>query len=174
MRSYTFTYFRTTDEVPVTFTGQTGNYHTYMDDKEQIYVEAPYEIVYLSYDELGLVSFNWEAPCKTESASEEYVFLLPFSEIQNIFESTVMNKYAGYAGQDIPSEMSIEKVTLGYMQVWDDEKGEESSLVPVWDFFGHFKVKEGDGMSYDLLDENASILTINAMDGTVIDRGAGH
>ena len=65
---------------------------------------------------------------------------------------------------------------LGYSRIYDPVTDNDTGLmVPVWDFFGGFDCK-GDG--YDEKDpgerSTQSHMTINAIDGTVIDRGVGY
>ena len=54
-------------------------------------------------------------------------------------------------------------------------------LVPVWDFFGSFEgfyteeqQVQGAPETFGNYDTNMSYLTINAIDGSVIDRGLGY
>ena len=49
-------------------------------------------------------------------------------------------------------------------------------LVPVWDFFGNYErtLNEGEGPADKDTERYNSLLTINAVDGTVIDRGLGY
>lgn len=63
----------------------------------------------------------------------------------------------------------INRVVLGYMSLQMKDNPERSQLVPVWDFFGSHTI---DQEFYDFT--NFSLFTINALDGTVIDRDLGY
>ena len=56
------------------------------------------------------------------------------------------------------------------------EKGNvmEGTMVPVWDFFGRETVTQGDDEVYTYGGSFDSWLTINALDGTIIDRDLGY
>lgn len=54
---------------------------------------------------------------------------------------------------------AVSKITLGYMRVRSMNAPDTYELIPVWDFF------EG---------EFDSLLTVNAIDGTIIDRDYGY
>ena len=79
----------------------------------------------------------------------------------------------------------IDKITLGLMRV---QSGMDYLLIPVWDFYGHREVLTPEGEDiYRLLYENSNesqmgpyavseqcLLTINAIDGSVIDLEQGY
>ena len=75
-------------------------------------------------------------------------------------------------------DLQVSRVTLGYMRIYDPGTDARSGLlVPVWDFFGKQSQDieyEGQAYSYENAYPYNSFLTINALDGTVIDRGLGY
>ena len=88
----------------------------------------------------------------------------------------------GTAEQVTGREIQVSEIRLGYMPVpWKDHAG-QIIFTPVWDFFGKEVIIFEDGIKGDLgeaLDENnrleydlgiRSLLTINALDGSIIDR----
>lgn len=153
-----------------------------------------YERLDLTYDEQGLCNFTWENPSIISDLSDEYVFLKPFSEIQAVFEEMIFTKNAEMTEENFEYiKLDIYEVRLGYMRVL--EKGEDGigTLIPVWDFFGTqeylYKIppeeraeleRSGDlqegvdpGLSIDDR-QYVSMMTINATDGSVIDRSLGY
>lgn len=63
----------------------------------------------------------------------------------------------------------IDTIEFGYMQIASQDESDEYLLVPVWDFWGV--------ESYDdeaLLRTHHSYLTVNAIDGSIIDRTIGY
>ena len=161
---------RIVDDVPVNYTLQNAN--TMTGDES---VSWPFEEMQFVYDEDGLASFEWSNPYEIEDLSSDYVFLLPFSEIQNIFEQmTIKQKKDSFIEEGNSLEINIDRVSLSYMRI-REKNSIEGTLIPVWDFFGTQTYRGSDGEVYYIRkSEYESILTINAMDGTVIDREIGY
>lgn len=173
-QAYILHYVRETDGIPVIYTPSTGS-ASEPDDAGQFSATWPYEALTLTYDDEGMTNFSWENPYEVSSQSDEYVFLMPFSDIQKIFEEMVLNKYALNEKEPVRSVIQIDKVCLSYMRIRNKGNIEEGTLVPVWDFFGSRKLYNESGeVTYQEDVENCSYLTINAMDGTIIDRGLGY
>lgn len=107
----------------------------------------------------------------------ENVELLPFPEVAEIFESMLrlQNSDMTYSKE---KRFDIDRVTLGYMRVYDPGADAISGLlVPVWDFFGKstdYAVYGDEEYVNAVARQTISFLTINAADGTVIDRGLGY
>ena len=167
-----FSFTRTLEGIPVTYTHEGGT--TLEDDNS---VPWPYEYLTLIYNTEGIASFEWGNPYQVEKTSDEYVFLLPFSEIETIFKEMLVKKYEDFFEDDagIRVSFSIDEIRLGYMRVMERGNALEGKMIPVWDFFGTETVTYPDqsepyvsGSPYE------SWLTINAMDGTIIDRGLGY
>ncbi len=161
---------RMVDGVPVNYTHQNA---CGMPDDESVC--WPFEEMRFVYDEDGLASFYWSDSYEIEALSSEYVFLLPFSDIRNIFEEMIMKmKRDIFNGTGDSLEMNIDKVCLNYMRI-REKNATEGTLIPVWDFFGTQTYRNSNGEVFYIQDsEYDSILTINAMDGTVIDRNFGY
>lgn len=71
-------------------------------------------------------------------------------------------------------EGHISKISLGLMRV---QSGDEYFLIPVWDFYGDItRIKKDKNETIEMkFDQDSSILmTINAIDGSVIDRRYGY
>lgn len=117
--------------------------------------------------------------------SEEQVFLIPFSEVGQIFEQVIQSEgYHAYAAQiqsgDIVKtkqvQISLEQVELGYRYVHErDGTGyfREGKLVPVWNFLGKMSIVllQEDGKELARQDyggRQISLMQIDATDGTVL------
>jgi len=78
---------------------------------------------------------------------------------------------------DIPqgttSKIEISRIELGLMRVLEPNSLDTGVIIPVWDFYGK-NHGEMDGENWILDDPNEPYLTVNAIDGSVIDRGAGY
>lgn len=170
---YGIHFTRKLEGVPETYTADSGM--TMPDDGENLV--WPYEKLTLVYSEDGLVNFVWGNPYEVEKVSDEYLFLLPFAEIQNIFEEMIIKKYQDWMkdNDDMKMDFQIGEVRLGYMRVREKGKAQEAAMIPVWDFIGTRKVTyDGEESFYDENSVFESALTINALDGTIIDRESGY
>lgn len=168
---YGIHFTRLLDGIPVTYTDSDGT------GVEKDVVSAwPYEKIDIVFDEKGFTEFKWTNPYEIEKLSDEYVFLLPFSDIQKVFEEMFFKKCEDFWGDtQVEAEFKIDEVRLGYMRVMEKGEVTEGTMIPVWDFFGT------ETFRYDGMEESVTqggpyncLLTINAMDGTIIDRDLGY
>ncbi len=131
----------------------------------------PQEELNLVYTEEGLAFFEWVNPWTVEELSAESVFLMPFAEIQNIFQDMIMKKNLDdFSEEGDTIEIQVSGVQLGYRCIQEAENREmTASLIPVWDFWGSKICRDKMGeIRYVIDSEYESLLTINAMDGTIV------
>ena len=97
------------------------------------------------------------------------VELMSFSDITEIFWKIMPVRF-----QNNTDKININRITLGYMKIYDPGLSSTTGLlVPVWDFFGTIKFTiDGESRTQD--DPTISLLTINAADGSVISRDYGY
>ncbi len=194
---YGIHFARVLDGIPVTYTHDPGQT---VDGDLAVW---PYESLHMVFDEKGLTDFVWVNPCDIEKKSDEYVFLMPFSDVQDIFEEMIFQKYGWLSKSgDVSASFDVDEVRLGYMRIRDETGSGEGSMVPVWDFFGtqtltyadeiEAKIASGellykDGQilaasgepaqpedfSYVSSGSYESLLTIDATNGRIVDRGIG-
>lgn len=68
-------------------------------------------------------------------------------------------------------KLQIKRAVLGYMRVPDKENPDTGILIPVWDFTGSWIIPENaEGAEEYSIEEEFSILTIDARDGTIVQR----
>lgn len=113
----------------------------------------------------------------------ENVQLLPFETVMEIFKEQIGYHY--FTG-DIENPDSgkgetlyITDIHLSMMRVRKKDSPEEFYLLPVWDFTGYFEHRTWPLKPNEIEQEKEwaaglSYLTINAVDGTVIDRDVGY
>lgn len=164
-------FVRTLRGIPVTYTYDTGE--TVESDGDASWA---YERLDLYFDEKGLCDFIWNSPYELEKQSDEYVFLLPFSEIRDIFSKMMTERCWERIRmqQGMEAFVEVREIRLGYMRIKGEEEG-AGRMIPVWDFFGavHMGCPGGDSEK-DTAGAYESLMTINAMDGTLIDRKLGY
>lgn len=113
-----------------------------------------------------------------EEQQVENVQMLSFPEIAGIFEQMLQIRNADLGESETLRSYQIDRVELGYMRVYDPGADSRSGLlVPVWDFFGKLYGEynyEGESGSFMTVRPQNSFLTVNAADGTVVNRGLGY
>lgn len=170
---YGIHFTRVLDGIQVTYTDNDG---TMVEAENGAICAWPYEKIDIVFDEKGFAEFVWTNPYEVEKQSDENVFLLPFSDIQNVFQEMIFKKYQDFWGEtEIKEELRINEVRLGYMRIMEKGNVMEGSMIPVWDFFGS-ETFSYDEMAEPVTEDNPykCLLTINAMDGTIIDRDLGY
>ncbi len=161
-------YVRALNGVPITYTRETGSNL----ESEENYAPAwQYEAITVIIDGTGIREFNWNSPYSEPEVVTSDTNLLPFTEIKQVFEKMVLINYSAYESK---LQIEVDRVQLGLMRVTNSEKRDSGVLIPVWDFFGSITVIPDEGEPYLFGRVDDSLLTINAIDGSVIDRGLGY
>lgn len=131
-----------------------------------------YETMTVGIDDKGILNVEWESPIEVVETETEDAKLLQFPEIQGIFEKMMPIEYGFRADEEEASlELSVDRAELVLMRVAEQDSIENGLLVPVWRFCGTRTrtLAAGAGEA-----EYACILTVNAIDGSVIDPGKGY
>ncbi len=137
---------------------------------EAVYI-APWDYEKLNFyvNDDGIVGMNWQSPCQLTDTVTEDAALMDFADVADIFQKMFTVKYDGEA-----MDVTIDAVRLSYMRVSEQDKNYTGLLVPVWDFYGSQTRLLGNGETDTFYDPDQSLLTINAVDGTVVDRSLGY
>lgn len=146
-------YMPVIDGIPVTYTDS-----RYLFEEDEVDYSERFEAV---WDDEGLVQVLWENPMKIYDMSDEYVFLLPFSDILKTFQEKAgdaLEEEYRKREEMLPEEIPITDIRLGYMWVPDTATEMEGMLIPVWDFI----VRDAEHTV------SRSFVTINAMDGKLV------
>ena len=125
----------------------------------------PYESLVFYVNEDGIVGMKWLSPYEIGDAVTEDSALLNFNDVMGVFEKMYLVDNDG-----VEKDVTINSIRLGYARILKQDETGVGLLVPVWDFFG--SVTDADGTVHDNPDD--SLLTINAVDGSIIDRTAGY
>ena len=110
-----------------------------------------------------------ESPYNEPTVELEDTQLMSFPEITDIFQRMIMVKNSYLEGGD-GTTYYVNRVHLGLMRIKAKDTRGEGLLVPVWDFWG---TRDFPADSGEYVDEQI-LLTVNAIDGTVIDRNLGY
>ena len=173
---YMFVFSRPVQGLPCTYALAEGS------GQEQVSQVWPQEYIKIYIDDSGILQFNWNAPTQIGETVNENVSLKSFGEIMTVFKQQITNRYAYNDDPQIAArEIHIDKIKLSMMKIKMAD-GNGYLFVPVWDFFGYSVNTYSDDTQL-ILDENnqktmdrfgESFLTINAIDGSVIDRSLGY
>lgn len=171
VKGYQLEYTRRVAGVPITHTDtQAAGYL-----ENNSYWMWTYEALTFVVNDDGIVELVWEAPYQMGETLVEDAVLLPFDKIQQVFEKMILVKNS--EDKEQVSDITITQVRLGLARITEQNSLTSGLLVPVWDFFGtRTDYYESDGNTYSHTEakSNKSYLTINAIDGTIIDRGTGY
>lgn len=171
--AYSLQFQRTVNGIPVTLTDYAGNSVNYDDD---VSVPWPYERLSIIVDEMGVVYFDYMSPYTIEDAVTENASLLDFPSVASVFEKMlpIAFGYLDEEGADYHLQADLTEARLGLMRITEQNSRDSGLLIPVWDFFGDIATVSDSGESHKKNEGTDSLFTINAIDGTVIDRNLGY
>lgn len=145
------------------------------------------ECIYLDVGKEGVLSFSWFDPATEPVVKQPQTSLLPFEEIAAIadamlpvvvigpHESRSLVEIDQINGETSYVDVNITKVSLSLMRIRD--KGSlHGTIVPVWDFWGS---RDWYGFEGPYGQKGSQIttqpmLTLNAIDGSVVSRMFGY
>mgnify|MGYP006985829863 CR=1 FL=1 len=170
---YIFYFNRLLDGIPVTFTESYGGA---LKDMDSTLIPWSYERCEVIVGDDGIQKIEIYNPYKVEGIEMENVKLMDFDSIMKIYEQMMEISNANMPEYSNSYTVHIKRIQLGYIRIYDPTVDSTTGvMVPVWDFFGG-----SDSENQEYMDKNSgehskqSFLTVNAVDGTIIDRGLGY
>ncbi len=180
--AYHFTFSRQIDGVPLYSVSWGGVENEHRPDVRD-------EWLSIVISDAGVDSAVYWDPAVVGEPIQTHVALLPFEQIIGVAESILPLKYMSResittkAGHPNPiydakeTVYTIDRITLGYMRVLKQDNPSSFLIVPVWDFWGGGRQRlhrvNGDWSDWSESTTD-TLLTINAMNGLVIDREYGY
>jgi hypothetical protein len=180
---YEFMFTRRIGGVNITYTADDGNIINNISGKadaisgenEEDFYFKPwmFEKVRIFIDDEGVLCLIWNSPYAVKGTVTENTALLPFEDIHNTFDKMITVAHNTYdtSEDNLTCDMYITEARLGLMRVTEKDIGTSGLVIPVWDFFGYYEDSEGNVYGRN---GYCSMLTINAIDGSIIDRGFGY
>ena len=167
---YEFCFYRLLNGIPITYTVSRGIQD--MASTSVIHKEPwPFEALrIIVYGDLGIGTILYESPYQIGETLEETPQLLSFEQIMQVAETILPLKLAYLEQEGKSVHAQVYRITFGYARVDCMDTLYQYKLVPAWDFFGVVEDSSRKEYAFD----NYSLLTINAIDGTVIDRNYGY
>ncbi len=169
IKAYELVYMRQIGGVPFTYIrAQSGGAE---DDGQGGYIEGwAYEKLSFLVDDSGVIYMSWTNPYDVSEVLTEDSVMLPFEQIMETFEKMIV---VTNADSQADTTIDIDRITLGLARITDTQTRAQGVVVPVWDFFGIKTVKGGED-TFIGDDPTETRLTINAIDGSIIDRELGY
>lgn len=148
------------------------------------------EYIQLYVGKDGVLRFDWLAPSTQPAVRQTETALLPFEEIASIADTMLPVVVIGPSevrplveidrinGFETRMDVEITKVSLSLMRIRD--KGSlQGTIVPVWDFWGTWDWYDAAPNAFGYRtkgegDTTQPMLTLNAVDGTVVSRLFGY
>lgn len=131
--------------------------------------------LYISIMDTGIYEIRWYG-AQDIGKKAPVAALLPFEKIYEIAQMILPLAHMEHEKYyENAAVLIVDKIQLNYCRVQRRDKPGQFVMTPVWDFFGCRAVENEDGtMRMFDINPNNSLLTINAIDGTVIDRQYGY
>lgn len=125
----------------------------------------PGENVLVYVNDTGIVGFYYLAPLEPVETVVDKASMKPFEEIREIFEQMIV---VTNAREQLKTTLKVDRVSLRYTRISEADSFDTGLLVPVWEFEGTYEGEAKMG------DQRRVLLTINAIDGSVIDPRVGY
>lgn len=173
---YIFHYTRKINGLPITYTPDFGGAAESMDSELETWGIEFLDIT-VTKDGIALVHFFNQydiGEVKTEN-----VKLMSFPQIMEIYKKMILVQNADVLNYTLGRVYRINRITFGYCRIYEPSSDSTTGiLVPVWDFFGEsadtYEGEDGQTETSVNASQYQSHLTINAIDGSIIDRGLGY
>ena len=138
----------------------------------------PMERILVNFSNGTIAHLQWDSPTETVATVNENVALLSFEQIMQTFRTQILYHHyldpARHGAPDPVYSMVITDILFSYLRVKRQDT-DTYYLIPVWDFmgYGYDDVFPDDPNSRGWY-AHQSFLTINAIDGSIIDRNVGY
>jgi hypothetical protein len=131
-----------------------------------------YEEMYFLVNGEGIFEMWWTCPIEVVEMINNDARLKSFQEIQGIFEKMMLVRYEALAEYN-KYDFEINRATLALHRIVEQNSNGSGLLVPAWNYYGKLITDPDDPLlCNETLDR--SFLTINAIDGSLIDVGKGY
>ncbi|MCI8338032.1 MAG: hypothetical protein HFH62_05020 [Lachnospiraceae bacterium] len=135
------------------------------------------EAVAVSVCDSGIVDFYYLSPLSVNKTVVEKSKIKSFSEIKDTFEQMVVIENANNdseAEEREPVSIKVTDVNLVYTRISEKDSFDTGLVVPVWNFEGTIVDEAISGKYGYEYEKKGNILSINAIDGSVINQELGY
>lgn len=174
---YIIRYCRKIDETSVTCEAESKYTEEYDNDSFTKKTWPP-ECIEIRVNDNGIVGFDYCGPLEIMDTVVDKSNMKDFQEIKGTFEKMSIVANANDELEEVTTNINIDRVVLGYVMISEENNFDTGLMVPAWDFIGEieleYKDENGQVTSLKNGSDYGSVMTINAIDGTVIDRSLGY
>ena len=131
----------------------------------------------LRLDDDGFIEIVWLGPLHVMDSQVEDCSLLPFEEVAEKFNRMVFASYAPNIEDGYSLAMEVTAVRLEMMRVRKQDADPtlfEGLLIPVWNFYGPMTITDGSKKQVGMTSPNSRVLSVNAVDGSIVDSRSGY
>ncbi len=194
--AYSVVFTRTVDGIPLTYTPIDSVSLSIEDSDKKMDAETwSYERIMVNIDDDGIANVFWNGNTQVGVCVNENVQLMPFEDIASraMDQIKVQSAFLTEQGEDGGGihmeriEHSLNKAKLGFARIRVKDSG-GYQIIPVWDFYGTstYYLNEDEVNAFNKENEEKlqstessdsgyrAIVTINAIDGSAIDRNMGY
>ena len=155
-------------------------------DENLAYLPFAFEEIKMIVSNDSIAMFEWTNPTDVTNVINDNANLLSFDEVTEIAEKYMKLRYnmvsIASIPEDFPSykeelakylsaDIKITKICLGLGGTQAYNNSDEYMLIPIWSFYGSYEVDmEGDDSDFICKDELSPLLSINAVDGSVVEQ----
>lgn len=176
-KAYRLSYSRVLGNNSFTLTSAPAGGGGAIDDGKGGHIEGwEYESMTFLVNNDGIVSMEWINPYDVSEVITNNTSMMDFNDVMDIFNKMIVVTNA-YLSDDMSKTINVDRIELGLMRITDPATRSSGLVIPVWDFFGNVTTAFKNGeKSYSELDDDPlnSVLAINAIDGTLVDRSRGY
>lgn len=144
-----------------------------------------YETISVFVDQEGIYSLSWEAPLSLKETVVENATLLPFNEVEKLLFTNMERIYGAgihykngdrIYGTTLEEQITIDRITLSLQRINEQNYFDSALLVPAWNFYGESRVIaiESNAEYTETERPRSPFLSINAIDGSIIDPALGY
>lgn len=128
------------------------------------------EAIAICVNDSGVVNFHYLSPLEVKETVVEQSRIKPFKEVKETFEKMVVIANKSDSEEDLANggvSVKVTDVCLVYTRISEKDSFDTGLIVPVWDFQGTIVDEYG-------YEKTGNILSINAIDGSVINQELGY
>lgn len=138
-----------------------------------------YEKLAVSLRNKDVYGFTYGGPLVLGKTLVEDAQLMPFDAVMERFDQMVRVKYEGMMkdpgyGNIQSMEVQVDRIELSLERVAQPDNIDGGLLVPVWSFYGSILCTRPEDSFDHVFDHTMPFLTLNAVDGTLIDPIKGY
>ncbi len=131
--------------------------------------EWMYERLTIAVDDEGIANLYWTGPLTVTEILTEDTAIKPWSEIEGVFDTMIVIQNVPYTQDSNDLKIEVSRVSLTLQRIMERDSFTTGLLVPVWNFYGTRSWTEEDGDVVTSDERYFPLLSINAIDGSVID-----